>query len=343
MKTAIAIHYYDGRQAKAHQAQLFPYDKQGVMLHYGVDVQRSVRYFYQDMQFMAALGKNYAVVELPDDARIEFLSAVPDWFELRQKKLWHSIWFLERSPLLIGCLLLIVLFTGFATLKWGIPSAAAYVARHLPDNTMYAIGERAEAYLLTETKKTQLSLVQQQAIQQKYLKSIATENTVAKLIFVKGGEMGANAFALPNNSIVLTDELVKLAGNDQEILTVLAHEQGHLVQKHSLQQALSGIGSSILWIALTGDSSDLLTTLPVLMVGASYSRDFEAEADLYALELLHAKKIPTIHFADFLEKMAKLEQISAENALTEGVFSSHPNTAERIKKAQAFARAHPDV
>ena len=48
--------------------------------------------------------------------------------------------------------------------------------------------------------------------------------------------MGLNAAALPNNTIIVTDELVKLNGADEEVLAVLAHEQGHLVQKHSMQK-----------------------------------------------------------------------------------------------------------
>ena len=42
--------------------------------------------------------------------------------------------------------------------------------------------------------------------------------------------MGLNAAAIPNNTIIVTDELVKLSGADEEVLAVLAHEQGHLVQ-----------------------------------------------------------------------------------------------------------------
>ena len=83
--------------------------------------------------------------------------------------------------------------------------------------------------------------------------------------------IGANALAIPNNTIIVTDELVELAKNDDEIIGVLAHEQGHLVQRHSLQQALSSLGFSVILLAITGDSSDLVTTLPAALIGAKYS------------------------------------------------------------------------
>lgn len=58
-------------------------------------------------------------------------------------------------------------------------------------------------------------------------------------------QIGANAFALPDGTLVVTDELVELAGdNDDEVLAVLAHELGHIHERHGLRllrtQGLSG-------------------------------------------------------------------------------------------------------
>ena len=54
----------------------------------------------------------------------------------------------------------------------------------------------------------------------------------------KGGDLGANAFALPDGVIVFTDELVDLLESDAEILAVFAHGGGHVVERHSLRQIL---------------------------------------------------------------------------------------------------------
>ncbi len=51
------------------------------------------------------------------------------------------------------------------------------------------------------------------------------------------------------------------------------------------------LGLSVLYIAMTGDNSDLFTSLPAAMLGANYSRKFESEADLYALQLMDRKNI----------------------------------------------------
>lgn len=44
--------------------------------------------------------------------------------------------------------------------------------------------------------------------------------------------LGPNAFALPADRIVLTDELVSLLDDEEAINAVLAHELGHLYERH---------------------------------------------------------------------------------------------------------------
>ena len=160
--------------------------------------------------------------------------------------------------------------------------------------------------------------------------------------------------------------MIELAHSDQEILGVLAHEQGHLVERHSLQQGLSSLGMSVLYIAMTGDSSDLLTSLPAAMIGANYSRKFEKEADLYALKLMDRKHIEVAHFANFLQRLNdevtaeekaedstqksdsdnKTDPSKAQKEQTEenthlavlDALSSHPATEERIQMVRDFEK-----
>ena len=222
----------------------------------------------------------------------------------------------------------------FATVQWGIPSASKYVAFQLPANTLNQIGDEAERYILDMTAPSQLPTARQQKILKDYRKLIAGD-TPAKVLFRQGNRLGANALAIPNNTIILTDELVELAQNDQEIFGVLAHEQGHLAERHSLQQALSSLGFSIILLAITGDGTDLVSTLPVALVGASYSRNFESEADHYALNTMHAQGIPTIHFAHFLERLA--EDAGEDTAKSPLDFlQSHPATQKRIQAVKDF-------
>ena len=330
----VDVVFYDGVVSKPWPAKISPIDAQSVLICYGENLQQQRRYHYQDMMLVGALGKIQPVIELKDDARIEFSQALPDWFQLRNKQLQHSIWKLERTPSLIVFSLVFVSLMVFVTVQWGIPSASKYVAFQLPANTLNQIGDEAERYILDMTAPSQLPTARQQKILKDYRKLIA-EDTPAKVLFRQGNRLGANALAIPNNTIILTDELVELAQNDQEIFGVLAHEQGHLAERHSLQQALSSLGFSIILLAITGDGTDLVSTLPAALVGASYSRNFESEADHYALNIMHAQGIPTIHFAHFLERLAQdIGEDTRKSPLD--FLQSHPATQKRIQAVKDF-------
>jgi len=326
MSRPIEVIFYDGVVSKPHHAQLSAQSEFEVLIQYGERLEHQRRYAYRDMELIGALGQLNPAIELKDDARIEFQGALPEWFNFGTKNVQHSIWKLERSPSLIVFSIIFVVAFVFALVKWGVPAASHYVAFQLPENSLNKLGDEAEKYVLNNwTNPSHLAQGQKDQISKQYLSTIA-EGRPAKLVFREGGRLGANAVALPNNTIIITDELIEMAHSDQEILGVLAHEQGHLVERHSLQQGLTSLGLSVLYIAMTGDSSDLLTSLPAAMIGANYSRKFEAEADMYALKLMDRKGIEVSHFANFLQRL------SDETALEEKPKQSG-KTAEADKKA----------
>lgn len=59
-----------------------------------------------------------------------------------------------------------------------------------------------------------------------------------RLLFRRGGRVGADAFALPSGAIIVTDELIALAKHEYEVVAVLAHEIGHVRNRHGLRHAL---------------------------------------------------------------------------------------------------------
>ncbi len=119
--------------------------------------------------------------------------------------------------------------------------------------------------------------------------------------------MGMNAAAIPNNTIIVTDELVKISGTDEEVLAVLAHEQGHLVQKHSMQKVISNLGVAGLFALVTGDLSDVVTASVVVLTDAGYSQAIELDADDYAMQHLHQQQISSIHLSNFLQRAGKCQ------------------------------------
>jgi predicted Zn-dependent protease len=158
-----------------------------------------------------------------------------------------------------------------------------------------------------------------------------------RLNFRDGGAIGANAFALPDGTIVLTDELVTMMGEDHEaVLGVLAHEIGHVKREHSLRQLYRAAGVSGLVLLIGGDigggAEDVLIQGAAL-VSLSYSRGQEAEADRFSVELMHEAGRDPAAIARFFEKMRNEMHDTGEGDF----FSSHPATQQRIEETRRYA------
>ncbi len=142
------------------------------------------------------------------------------------------------------------------------------------------------------------------------------------LNFRQGGKTGANAFALPSGNIIITDELIQLAENDEEILGVLAHEIGHLEKRHSLRQVIQTTGLAMIFSLALGDVTSITsfaTVLPTTLVQLKYSREFEIEADDYAVQGLQKMGIDPDHQArhcslfGFRERpVPRMQKVSSE-------------------------------
>lgn len=156
------------------------------------------------------------------------------------------------------------------------------------------------------------------------------------LNFRKGGTIGPNAFALPDGSIVLTDELVALADDEEAVLGVLAHEIGHVEHQHSLRQLYRAAGVTGLIFLIGGDIG--AGTEDVLIQGAalislSYSRAMEAESDRFSVDLMHKAGRDPMAIVRFLELLRdKLHDDSQADFL-----STHPATPARIEETRRYA------
>jgi Zn-dependent protease with chaperone function len=151
------------------------------------------------------------------------------------------------------------------------------------------------------------------------------------LVFRRG--VGPNAFALPDGTVIVTDELVELSEEPKEVLAVLAHEIGHVHHRHSLRMALESSTVVLLVSAYFGDVTQLTTlsaSLPGIYAQAHYSRDHETEADSFAMDYLKQNGIPARHFANALRKLQKVSGPDPERGLQ--YLASHPPTSERIQR-----------
>lgn len=324
------VRYYDGISNVAHDAILSYHDEQHVKIIYQ---HQSKIYPIKSFEYIASVGNILPCIDLPNDARIEFLShELPEWLPLQHKKMLFHVQNIEQNWRWIALSFIAVIFVIFSTFKWFIPAAAYTVAMNLPETTMYRLGDESEKMVIQYTQNTQLSAQRQQQILQLYQR--LEQKQPAKLVFRGGGRIGANALAIPNNTIVLTDELVELTKNDYELLAVLAHEQGHLDERHSLQQILRGLGMSLFYMMITGDSTDLFTNFPIMLMSAQYSQHFELEADQKSIDEMKRLGISPQHLADFLQRLNQQHGGDSNDNSLMDIFASHPPTQERVAQVQ---------
>jgi Zn-dependent protease with chaperone function len=248
----------------------------------------------------------------------------------------------RRWPYALAGVALIAAFAWWIVID-GLPRAAKIAAGFVPVTVETKLGEQTLSFFERRLcKPSSLDAARQQLLQQRFatLTSGLGDGYSYRLLPRDCRGVGANAFALPGGAIVVTDALVKLAQNDDQISAVLAHEIGHVHHRHGLRMALQATGLAALAAALFGDAlsiTSLATTLPTVLLQTGYSRGFETEADDYAFQRL--KEIG-LSPAAFAEIMLLLENThgTGSGAESKDYFSTHPATAKRVERALAAPR-----
>jgi Zn-dependent protease with chaperone function len=124
------------------------------------------------------------------------------------------------------------------------------------------------------------------------------------------------------------------------VLTILAHEAGHLQHRHGLRTAIRAsvvAAAAAVWL---GDSTGFLNGLPVLLATNGYRRDHEREADAFAREAARRGGVDPARIAVFFERLREKYGDQAESPLAIA-FSSHPADSERIAFFKAEAAPAP--
>jgi Zn-dependent protease with chaperone function len=235
---------------------------------------------------------------------------------------------------LFACVVFVIV--AFAAYKWGLPWAAAQGARHLSP----AIGKTLSAQALKVLDDgiftpSMIAEEHQHALSAAFhalrLPEGGTPNSA--LLFRRSPQMGANAFTLPDGTIIVLDDLITALGDDQQTLAVLAHELGHAHGRHGLQMLLQSSAIGAFLAFYVGDISPLLAAAPAAVVQAKYSQEFERQADDYgAALLLHNGMSPGL-LADALEKLTALQPVGSMG----GYLASHPSTDERMRRLRLLA------
>lgn len=329
--------YFDGQTSAGHDAVL--------RLHGGGTISIDPTLFssisFDQVEFASRVGNLPRSIMLPNGGRFETddHDAIDYWLN-HLKQRGNIAYTLEsKASFALGALTFIILFT-VACFTWGIPALSKFVADELPANVSHYIADGAlesmDRYLFDESridKKRRDDLVTR-------FNAITPEHTQEvnfQLLFRHSEAIGANAFALPNGTVVITDDLIELAEQDEEIEAILLHEIGHVIHRHSLRQILDQTGIAVITSLILGDigsGGSLVLGMPNVLLNSSYSRNMEWEADSYAFDQMQSRQISTQHFSNVMERMSNEYEENSDQTNFDffDYFSTHPPTEDRITR-----------
>ncbi len=248
----------------------------------------------------------------------------------------------------------LVALAGVAAGAWfayhdGIPWASSRIAERISPEVETELSKEALASLDAMVFHRSLLSPEQRAGASREFSNLLSKADVPKgtrLEFRDGRALGTNAFTLPGGVIVVTDKLVALL-DDGQLAAVLAHELGHVHYRHGMRHLLNNSIHALFAMAVFGDVSavaGVAATVPTALMNTGYSRDFEREADSYAIELLKRSGRSPRDFASALAALRDDALGPGGNGKPRipqnkgGYLATHPDIEERIKAAEDAAR-----
>lgn len=258
---------------------------------------------------------------------------------------WQARW-----PAVLLALVLLVALLGAAYVK-GIPAVTERVAGALPPSVEVKLGRAALAGLearglLAPSRLSEQRIAEVQALLAQVLP--AHPRVPIRLIVRASPQLGANALALPDGTIVVTDAMVRLLSTRDNRFTragqaalaaVLAHEVGHIEHRHAARVMAASSLSAAMSATLFGDFSAVAAGLPAVLSQMQYSRAMEVDADDYAVAVLRRKGMDAAPLARALTLLERQQPDDEKTPRwlknTMGYLSTHPATKERIARLRA--------
>lgn len=330
--------YFDGKSSRAYEVRVRFDGRRLRVVGEGVSLEPLIEH----CRINPPLGQARRVIGLPEEGRLETddrqaVAQLEARLGLNRGMSW--VHHLEAQwRLVLACMAGLLLFS-WAFVRWGLPFLAAQAAFATPVAVTGPISRQALKVLDEQfLEPSRLPASRQRELQAAFAQITRDigGGYSYRLEFRSSPKLGPNAFALPSGIVVFTDELVRLAQDDRELVGVMAHEVGHVIHRHSLRQLYQGLGVFLLISILLGDvtsATSLGASLPAVLVNNGYSRDFELEADRTAGAYLLRRYGTTEPLQAILQRLTQHHDSSLPDLL-----STHPGTSERMERLRAMER-----
>lgn len=289
-------------------------------------------YPLKELNFETPVGKLPLFVRLPDGYLLEVVQSAETKEFLNTVLPSHSkfIQFLEQNlkatlaALAFICLLLFLFF------KYSVPVISNFASTLVPMKYL----ERFDSFLIEQVTnqagKSELSEKRKKELDNYFHGKTDRD---FEIIFVKGNQLKANAFALSGKTIIFTDEIVELIDDKKKLLGIFFHELGHLEQRHVAKNIISSaVVSTFAFLAL-GDIQGIAASIGSVgfhFLTLKHSQDFEIAADKFSVEKLTDKGISRSCFIEALEDLSNFYKKDQQTRFMH-YFSSHPHTMKRVE------------
>ncbi|MBU3724384.1 MAG: M48 family peptidase [Burkholderiaceae bacterium] len=163
-----------------------------------------------------------------------------------------------------------------------------------------------------------------------------------------------NAFAMPGGYIGIHTGLITASEAESEVMSVLAHEIGHVTQRHiarmfGQQRQGSGVMIAAAVLAALAARASPDAAMGMLSLGQTvalreqlaFSRDAEREADRVGLQILAESGFDPKGMSSMFERLSQAGRLYDNNAPS--YLRTHPLTTERIADVQSRLQNEPGL
>ena len=157
-----------------------------------------------------------------------------------------------------------------------------------------------------------------------------------------------NAWALPGGKIAITRGLLVELDNEAELAAVLWHEVVYAAARHGAHSMQRGLLSQLVMLGaaaalMDSDSANYVLgagSVGLQLINQSYGREAEREADYYGMRYMQAVGYDPAAAVTLQEKFVALAA-GREAGWLEGLFASHPASAERVESNRGALAEFP--
>lgn len=170
-----------------------------------------------------------------------------------------------------------------------------------------------------------------QVITKRLIAELDSTKYTYQFTIVKSTEI--NAFTIPGGNIFIFSGLIEMTESPEELAAVLAHEIGHAEKRHVVSKLMKQLSMTAIVTILSGGDPSVLMQVLKDVVGNTFDRGQEEEADRFALELLEKASISPKSLARFFERLNE-NNLDYDKNLE--ILMTHPHNDNRINEVRKY-------